>query len=89
MATTWHLIGQVRASSYRERTLLALEKTMTPSQLNATIKTIGRPHITRSLRELQALELVKLLNPDTPRYHLYKRTTKGNDIARAIKKLHR
>jgi DNA-binding HxlR family transcriptional regulator len=87
MASMWHLIGQVRASTYRERVLLALDTTMTPAQLHAAIKTISRPHITRSLRELQALRLVKLLNPQTPRYHLYDRTTQGNEIARAIKRL--
>lgn len=87
MASTWHIIGQVRASTYRERVLLALDRTMTPAQLHTAIKTIGRPHVTRSLRELQALGLVKLLNPQTPRYHLYERTTRGDQIARAIKRL--
>ena len=89
MASTWHLVGQVRSSTYRERVLLALERTMTPAQLQGTIKTISRPHFTRSLRELQQLQLVRLLNPDTPRYHLYERTTHGNEIAQAIRKLQR
>lgn len=87
MATTWHLVGQVRASTYRERVLLALNRTLTPAQLHATIKTISRPHITRSLHELQTLGLVRLLNPDTPRYHLYERTAKGTEVARAIRRL--
>lgn len=87
MASTWHLIGQVRASTYRERVLLALDTTMTPAQLHGAIGTISRPHVTRSLRELQILRLVKLLNPKTPRYHLYERTRLGHEIARAIKRL--
>lgn len=87
MASAWHLIGQVRASTYRERVLLALDRTMTPAQLHAAIKSIGRPHVTRSLRELQALGLVRCLNPETPRYHVYERTARGDQIARAIKRL--
>jgi len=62
---------------------------MTPAQLHATLKTISRPHITRSLRELQALGLVKLLNPDTPRYHLYQRAAKGSTVAKEINVLRR
>jgi DNA-binding HxlR family transcriptional regulator len=62
---------------------------MTPAQLHAVITTISRPHITRSLRELQALGLVKLLNPDTPRYHLYHRTATGSTVAKEINTLRR
>lgn len=87
MAPNWNLISRVRASTYRERTLLALTKPTTPATLQRQLRTISRPHITRSLRELETLGLVRLLTPRTPRYHMYERTKKGTAAAEAIRRL--
>lgn len=89
MATTWHLIGQVRASTYREAALLALSGKRTPAELHQQLKRISRPHLTRALKQLHALGLVTCLTPDTPRYHLYQRTKRGEQIARALRALHK
>lgn len=87
MATDWHTIGRVRNSTYREATLLALEGMKTPAQLHHQLPRISRQHLSRSLRELTKLRLVECLTPRTPRYRLYQRTKKGNQVARAINRL--
>lgn len=87
MATDWHTIGLVRNSTYREQTLLALDRTKTPAELHHQLPRISRQHLSRSLRELQRLKLVECLTPRTPRYRLYQRTTKGNQIATAVQRL--
>ena len=87
MVTDWHTLGKVRNSTYRERTLLALDGKKTPAELHQQLAKISRQHLSRSLRELAKLHLVECLTPKTPRYRLYQRTTKGNQIARAIKHL--
>jgi len=87
MATDWHTIGRIRNSTYREATLLALNGKKTPAALHQQLPKISRQHLSRSLRELRKLHLVECLTPKAPRYRLYQRTTKGNQIARAITKL--
>ena len=87
MATDWTAIGRVRNSTYREATLLALNGKKTPAELHYQLSKISRQHLSRSLRELRNLRLVECLTPKTPRYRLYQRTKKGDQIARAIKHL--
>ena len=87
MATDWHTIGRVRNSTYREATLLALEGKKTPAALHQQLPKISRQHLSRSRRELVKLKLVGCLTPKTPRYRLYQRITKGNQVARAISRL--
>lgn len=72
---------------YRESTLLALNTQQTPAALHRQLPKISRQHLSRSLRELTKLRLVECLTPRTPRYRLYQRTNKGNQIARAIQHL--
>ena len=80
MVTDWSLLARVRTSSYRERTLLALDEPRTPAQLETVLK-LRRTHISRSLRELAILGLITCLTPDTPRYRVYQRTTTGERVA--------
>lgn len=84
MVTDWSLLARVRTSSYRERTLIALDEPRTPAQLETLLK-LRRTHISRSLRELLKLGLITCLTPDTPRYRVYQRTTTGDELATAIR----
>ena len=84
MVTDWSLLARVRQSSYRERTLLALEEPRTPAQLESILK-LRRTHISRSLRELVQLGLITCLTPETPRYRIYQRTRTGEELASAMR----
>lgn len=87
MATDWHTLGKVSNSIYRKQTLLVLDGRKTPAELHRLLPKISRQHLSRALRELAKLRLVECLTPKTPRYRLYQRTTKGNQIARTIARL--
>ena len=84
MVTDWSLLARVRQSSYRERTLLALDEPRTPAQLESILR-LRRTHISRSLRELAILGLITCLTPETPRYRVYQRTEKGNNVTEQLR----
>lgn len=85
METNWEVIGKIMASKYRTEVLKLLsESAMMPTQLaSKTDKNIT--HVSRTLKELEALGLIQCLNPKARKGKLYSLTTLGKEIREKIR----
>ncbi|MBS3105192.1 winged helix-turn-helix transcriptional regulator [Candidatus Woesearchaeota archaeon] len=84
MVSKWYLISKIKSSSYRKNVLILLhKKEMTPRELEKEAK-IKISHISRALKELSELGLVKCLTPDTRRSKIYSITKLGKDILKKL-----
>ena len=80
MVSKWYLISKTKSSSYRKNILILLhKKEMTPRELEKETK-IKISHISRALKELSKLGLVKCLTPSIRRSKIYSITKLGGDI---------
>jgi DNA-binding MarR family transcriptional regulator len=82
----WRDYGYVVASNYRVkviRTLLLHPKT--PKQLSTETQ-IGITHVSRTIKELAARELVFCANPQDLKGKVYSLTDKGRELAEVIEK---
>lgn len=81
MVNKWEVIGKLKASSYRIKVLHALsEKPKSPKELEKDLN-IKISHISRTLKELEKLGLVKCLNPGLRKGKIYS-VTKLNKLAK-------
>lgn len=84
MVTKWELIGKIKASIYRTQILKKLaEKEYMPKELEKETN-IKFSHISRTLKELQDLELVVCKNPKLKKGRFYQLTKKGRDILKKL-----
>jgi len=85
MVTKWHLIGRVHASKYRKKILEELNKNVkTPTVLEKETN-IKISHVSRALKELSDLRLVKCLTPDLKKGKMYHITKLGKEVLESIK----
>jgi len=84
MVSKWELLGKVSASSYRVKVLEQLSTSpKTPKQLSKNTN-IGMPHISRTLKELERLGLVKCLTPEIRKNKFYSITNAGSKVLKHI-----
>jgi DNA-binding MarR family transcriptional regulator len=77
MVSKWELLGKISASTYRVKVLEELNKSpKTPKQLSK-LTNIGMSHISRTLKELEKLGLVKCLTPEIRKSKFYSITDIG------------
>jgi len=80
MVNNWHLIGKVNASSYRKKILESLSKEpKTPTILEKELD-IKFSHISRALKELEDMKLIKCLTPELRKNKFYGITELGKEI---------
>lgn len=81
----WEIIGFVKASQSRYKTLITLEtKFMTPSDI-AKINDIRITQISNSLQDLKEKELVECLNENIRKGRFYKITDLGLTVLKILK----
>jgi len=87
MVTKWYLVGKVNSSQYRKRVLVKLgESEQTPTSLEKILN-IKISHISRAIKELVDLKLVKCLNPQLRKSKIYSLTQFGKEILRNVNKI--
>ena len=80
----WHTLGIILRSTWRQKTLQALNKGIkTPKQLTKETG-IKFSHISTVLKELKDLGLIKCLNPKLKTGRLYQITQKGKEILKEL-----
>ena len=85
MVNKWEIIGYIHASLYRQKVLKnLLESEKTPRQLEKDTG-LRMAHISRALKELEKLGLVKCLNPKAIRSRFYIITKLGEEILKKVK----
>jgi len=81
----WEKYGQVISSQYRQKVILdLLSGPMNPKQI-ATETSLYLSHVSKTLKELAALDLVDCLTPALRRGRIYRLTSEGEEIARYLK----
>ena len=84
MTKTEHLLGYVKASTYRKKVMNALKgKKLTPSEL-AKETGIPLPHVSNTLEELSQKDLVVCLTPELKKGRLYDLTKEGRSVLKSI-----
>ena len=84
MTKTEHLLGYIKASSYRKKIIKSLQdKKLTPIEL-AKETDIPLSHISNTLAELLEKDLVVCLTPELKKGRLYELTKKGSSILQHI-----
>jgi DNA-binding MarR family transcriptional regulator len=87
MVSKWELLSKVSASSYRVKVLEQLSKSpKTPKQLSK-LTNIKMSHISRTLKELEKLGLIKCLTPEIRKNKFYSLTNSGSKLLREIEKI--
>jgi len=87
MVSKWELLGKISASTYRVKVLEELNKSpKTPKQLSR-LTNIGMSHISRTLKELEKLGLVKCLTPEIRKNKFYSITDVGSKMLKNIESL--
>lgn len=85
MVNKWYAVGLVNASSYR---LVILEQLMkgstTPTDLESFTR-IKISHVSRALKELSDIGLVKCLTPGLKKNKIYAITEKGTKTLKMLK----
>lgn len=82
----WELLGYLKASQYRQKILLALDKAnKTPKELKDEIG-YYMSHISHTLKELRERNLVTCLTPNLYRGKIYSITDKGKNLLKEFKK---
>lgn len=85
MVNKWELISKVNSSEYRKKVLESLsESVKTPSMLQKE-KNIKISHISRALKELRDINLVKCYTPQVRKSKLYYITKLGKEVLKKIK----
>jgi len=80
MVDKWILAGKVNSSSYRSNVLIKLQESpKTPTQLSKILN-IKISHISRALKELSDLGLIKSLTPELRKSKMYAITPLGKQI---------
>ncbi len=86
MVNKWYLIGKLTASEYRIKILEDLEHDEgTSTDIEKAVK-IKISHVSRALKELTEMGLVKCLNPELRKNKIYAITTKGKEILKELRK---
>lgn len=84
MGNKWELIGKIKSSDWRLRTLKVLDKDMkTPNELSKETN-ISSSHISEVLRELVEMNLIECKNPELRKGKIYAITKLGNEILKEI-----
>jgi len=79
MVNKWELAGKINSSDYRKRVLLSLkEGNKTPTQLSKSLD-IKMSHISRALKELENMNLIKCLTPELRKSKMYEITKLGRN----------
>lgn len=81
----WKLLSYVSRSKQRKEIILVLEKPKTPTHIAYDTK-LSVAHVSRTLKEFSAKELVRCLTPNEKIGRLYQLTDKGKEILRSLKK---
>lgn len=79
MVSKWKLTGLVQSSAYRKKVLKTLKETKTPTQLEKELD-IKISHISRTLKELREMKLIKCHAPDLRKGKLYQITKLGKEV---------
>lgn len=88
MTNKWHLTGKVHSSRYRKEVLIKLlEGARTPTGLSKELK-IKMSHISRALKELGDMKLIKCLTPELRKSKIYSITNQGGEILKLLKNYH-
>ena len=81
---TLKVYGYVISSSYRERSVKSLnESNKIPTDLAEDIG-VRANHISKVLKELKECGVAECINEEKRKNRMYKRTPKGEDIAKLI-----
>ncbi len=84
MVNKWELIGFVQASNYRKKVLKALDEPNTPNSLEKELN-IKISHISRTIKELIKINLVKCHTPKLRKGKIFQITKEGKEILKNIK----
>jgi len=89
MVNKWDLRGKISASVYRKRVLSKLnEGVFTPKELEKDLN-IKMSHVSRTLTELQKLNLIECLTPALRKGRQYRITKQGEKILKEVEKLNK
>lgn len=80
----WKIIGKVSASEHKLKILSILNKPKTPKQISNETE-LYLSHVSKSLKDLSGIELVKCLTPDLRKGKLYALTEKGNEVLQTLR----
>ena len=84
MVRKWELSGIVQSSSYRTRILESLKDAKTPSRLEQELN-IKISHVSRTLKELTSLKLIKCHSPSLRKGKFYQITKLGEEVQKNMK----
>ncbi len=86
MVSKWELLSEVHSSTYRTKILKLLgEGFKTPTKLMNDSK-IKLSHVSRALRQLEELKLIKCLTPQARKSKMFKITELGKEILKLLSK---
>jgi DNA-binding MarR family transcriptional regulator len=85
MVSKWELLSKVSASGYRVKVLEQLSKSPRTSKQLSKLANIKMSHISRTLKELEKLGLIKCLTPEMRKSKFYSITSAGNRVLKNIK----
>jgi len=80
----WKDLGYVLRAKNRKRIIIALNEPKLPSQLAGELE-LHISHVSRTLNQLQKVEIVECLTPEEKVGRLYRLTEKGKEIRNRIK----
>lgn len=82
----WNLLGFVKASQYRQKILISLEKgNKTPKEIKDEVG-YYLSHVSSTLTDLKEKELVVCLTPELFRGKIYSLTELGHSITKELNK---
>ena len=79
----WKLLSFVLRSKQRQQILAVLKQPRTPTQIASKTK-LATSHVSRALKEFMGKGLVECMTPNERAGKIYRRTKKGNEIAKAM-----
>ena len=80
----WGDYSVIVRSKHRKRVFLALSEPKTPTDLARDLK-LNIGYMSNIIISLLDRKLIECLNPEEKRYRLYRRTKKGEELAKEIK----
>lgn len=84
---SWDDVGLVLASTYRRNILNTLKKGPRTPSIISRETSLRIEHVSRTLSELEARDLVEILTPRRKRGKLYGLTSKGRKVIEKISEL--
>jgi len=82
----WDVYGKIIASKYRQWVICSLqEHPKTPTQISEEINK-HQSHVSKTLTELQKLDIARCLNQNAKKGRLYELTEQGEKIYTRLKK---